>query len=235
MKKICSALLAFFALLSASAHSLWIETAPTGQLAQLHEIRIFFGQPEKDKPTPTEKWFSNLREVQVQLISPSGKEIALPALTPTATYYTTSFTPTEEGTYRVRIDHSVRNVHRERRITYLSESFIHVGKSTANRLRMGSPRLQFDLPTQALISGHKYDWRFFENKRSYAKGNVEIVLPSITSDYLELNKKGSCTFAPTEKGKHFVVVTHNDKQAGTHHGTPYKTHITMLTCTLWVE
>ena len=61
-----------------NAHAIWIETNTEAKVGDWHEVRVFFGEPnETNKPTPTERWYSDLNTLSLFLISPSGKVVTL--------------------------------------------------------------------------------------------------------------------------------------------------------------
>lgn len=100
MRKILTLFSFFLLALVAHAHGLWIEVAGIGTVGQPQTVNVFFGDPAERMPT--ERWFGNLREVQPTLVSPSGKETPLPALTLSANHGNFTYTPKEAGTYLVQ-------------------------------------------------------------------------------------------------------------------------------------
>lgn len=61
------------------AHALWIETKATGTKGKTQEISVFFGEFSDNDITASAKWFSDLKDFSLVVISPSKKETKLTA------------------------------------------------------------------------------------------------------------------------------------------------------------
>lgn len=61
------------------AHALWIETKATGTKGKAQEISIYFGEFSDNDITKADKWFSDLKDFSLVVISPSKKETKLTA------------------------------------------------------------------------------------------------------------------------------------------------------------
>ena len=112
------------------AHALWIETKATGTKGKPQEISVYFGEFSDNDVTPAAKWFSDLKDFSLVLISPSKKEIKL---TPTALEkkYQAFFTPDEDGVYTVVMQHTVKDVYGTMKLDYNSSATVAVGNKTA--------------------------------------------------------------------------------------------------------
>jgi uncharacterized GH25 family protein len=67
-------LIAIFACKMVSAHSLWIETAATGEKNKDQEIKIFYGEYSHQLIEPVEKWYSDVSEFKLFVISPKPRK-----------------------------------------------------------------------------------------------------------------------------------------------------------------
>lgn len=59
------------------AHALWIETKATGTKGKAQEISVYFGEFSDNDITKADKWFSDLKDFSLVVISPSKKEVKL--------------------------------------------------------------------------------------------------------------------------------------------------------------
>ena len=76
-KLITFAFLMLFAAPQLFAHALWIETKATGTKGKAQEISIYFGEFSDNDITKADKWFSDLKDFSLVVISPSKKETKL--------------------------------------------------------------------------------------------------------------------------------------------------------------
>ena len=79
MKKTGFLIIAFllFGITNVFAHALWIETPSTGKKGVAQEVKIFFGEFSENDITPTDKWFSDLKDFELVLLTPDNREIKL--------------------------------------------------------------------------------------------------------------------------------------------------------------
>ncbi len=61
------------------AHALWIETKAIGTKGKLQTIDVYFGEFSEKDIEKTAKWFSDIKDFSLILITPSKKEIKLTA------------------------------------------------------------------------------------------------------------------------------------------------------------
>lgn len=96
------------------------------------KFQFFFGEFSENDITKTDKWFSDLKDFTLTVISPSKKEIKLKS-TALENKYQAFFTPEEEGLYTVIMHHTVKDVYGTMVLDYNSSANVIIGnKSTEN-------------------------------------------------------------------------------------------------------
>ncbi|MDO4879728.1 MAG: hypothetical protein Q3983_00450 [Capnocytophaga sp.] len=207
----------FFCLLwavQANAHAIWIETNPQAKLGDLHEVRVFFGEPNQmDTPTPTENWYSDLSSLRLSLTSPSGKTIELEKKQ-AENYYYAHFKVEENGVYSLSINHLVEKVYKRMRLRYQSVAFV----STLNHneyVVLGDKKF-FQLGVNTNLEGNEqvyhsfYKNRAFKNEKIVFDFNKEKMLKEVS------DKKGVVRFSDDSKQKYIVNLAKQKKNKGTH-------------------
>ncbi|RRD59304.1 hypothetical protein [Tannerella forsythia] len=111
------------------AHTMWIESSYQGNVGQEQQVKVFFGEFSIDMITPTKKWFSDIADCKLMLLSPNGEKKAL-SKAQEENCYTASFTPEAEGWYLIYLEHRVKDLYEGMRITYQALSWVKVGSPT---------------------------------------------------------------------------------------------------------
>ncbi|MEI9910329.1 MAG: hypothetical protein WDO71_12095 [Bacteroidota bacterium] len=125
-KPVILILLAFFFSHQLLAHALWIETKPTGTKGKSQEVKIYFGEFADKGISLTEKWFSDLKDFSLVLITPDKKEIKLSPIAKTD-YYSAQFTPAIDGVYTLVMHHIAKDVYGIMKLDYNSSATVVVG------------------------------------------------------------------------------------------------------------
>src|SRR6188768_4117605 len=110
------------------AHALWIETKTTGTKGKAQEISVYFGEFSDNDITKADKWFSDLKDFSLVVISPSKKEIKLTSKA-LDNKYQAFFTPDEEGVYTIAMHHKVKDVYGTMVLDYNSSATVTVGNA----------------------------------------------------------------------------------------------------------
>ncbi|MDO4704009.1 hypothetical protein [Tannerella sp.] len=111
------------------AHTMWIESSYQGNVGHEQQVKIFFGEFSIDMITPTKKWFSDIADCKLMLLTPNGEKKAL-SKAQEENYYTASFMPESEGWYLIYLEHLVKDLYEGMRITYQALSWVRVGNPT---------------------------------------------------------------------------------------------------------
>lgn len=220
MTKIVFNFIAFFLCISLHAHTVWIEANPNGKLNKQQEIKIFFGEP--DSPTFTEKWFSDIKDLQVKLTSPSGKTQILDKQQKES-HYTAFFTPSEKGIYTISVNHLVKDVFRGMKITYQSVAFVNVGSKENKELILGDLPLQIGFDTFIPKTNKTKIFHFLKEGKIAEKERVSITAQNGWGMSYRTSNKGEIKFVPLWKGKYLVEFSWSKKEEGNHNGNPYQT------------
>lgn len=218
-------MLCFFASLS-YAHTLWIETSPNAKMNKKHEIKIFFG--ELDGPTPTAKWFSDIKDLEIKITTPSGKQMILKEKEQHPNYYSSYFTPTEDGVYLINVNHLVKDLHRGMKITYQSVAYTTTN-SKNEKIKLGLPPSELILNTVKPKKNHDISLTVIKNGETKAREKVSVESENGWGKTLFSNDKGEVAFKPIWKGKYLVSHGVSTKEEGKHNGQDYTLDIKSLT------
>nr|WP_199156489.1 DUF4198 domain-containing protein [Pedobacter sp. ASV2] len=222
MKTKISLLLLFFAfsVSSAFAHALWIETSSTGKKGQAQEVKVFFGEYESKEPDSAKKWFSNLKEFSLVLTAPNGSTKVLTA-TPDVLFFKATFTPDQDGTYKLSIVHEVKDIYEHAKIEYYAFADVAVGNAKNNLSFPASAALIIKPEKTFLKVGETTTHELVYNKAPFAKQKVSIINPDWTKQEPETDAAGKYTFKAVQKGNYFLEAFTEDKTPGTLHDKSY--------------
>jgi len=235
--KIKISLLALFLAFSISnvfAHALWIETASTGKKGQPQEVKIFFGEYESNEPDSTAKWFSNLKEFKLVLTSPNGATRVLPS-SPDLLFYKASFTPEQNGTYKISIVHEVATVYEKAKIEYYAFADVAVGTSKINTAFPAEAALTIRPDKHLLKVGEPAIHEVIYNKTPFANQKLTIVGPDKKGQPAETDAQGKFIFKPAAKGNYFMEAFTEDKTPGKLDGKDYEKTWHLVTYTTAIQ
>lgn len=225
-KKTFSIIVLFCLAITAQAHTVWLETNTSGKLNKQHEVKIFFG--ELESPTFSEKWFSDIKEIQVNVTYPSGKVESLQK-TKRESHYAAFFTPTEKGTYIISVAHLVKDVFKEMKITYQSVAFVNVDSKEKKELKLGNQPVQLLAENSNIKVGTKHKIKILKEGVAAEKERVNISFENGWEQPFRSNNKGEVSFVLPWKGKYIVSYSFSKKEDGIHNGTEYKTDYQTIT------
>lgn len=218
-------MLCFFATL-AQAHTVWIDTASKAKVNKKHEIKLFFG--ELDDPTPTAKWFSDIKDMEVKVISPSGKEQIIREKSQNEKYYSAYFTPTEKGVYVVSVNHLVRDLHRGMKITYQSVAYVNTG-SENKEVKMGVAPSEFVMNTSDFVLNKDKKIKLIAKGEVKQREKISVESENGWGRTLSTNKDGEVDVKLLWKGKYLISHGVSVKEEGKHNGQDYTLDIKSLT------
>lgn len=89
------------------SHALWIEAPTTGKKGQSQQVRVYYGEYAQGLIDPVDKWYSDVKDFKLILVSPSG---ATTELTKTAhnDHFSSEFIPQGDGTYALLVVHPAK-------------------------------------------------------------------------------------------------------------------------------
>jgi uncharacterized GH25 family protein len=228
------ALFLAFSISSAFAHALWIETASTGKKGQAKEVKIFFGEYESNEPDSAAKWFSNLKEFSLVLTAPNGTTKILTAA-PDVHFFKTSFTPDQNGTYKLSIVHEVRDIYEKAKIEYYAFADVAVGTAKVNSIYPATAALTIRPEKHDLKVGESSTHQLIYNNAPFAKQKLTIVNPARKAESTETDASGKFAFKPAEKGNYFFEAFTEDKTPGKLNGKDYEKVWHLVTYTTQVK
>lgn len=199
---------------SVFAHALWIETASTGKKGQAQEVKVFFGEYEGGKPDPAKKWFSNLATFSLLLTTPDGSSKVLKA-SPDELCYKTSFTPTQDGSYKLSIVHEVKDIYENAKIEYYAFANVAIGQGAKVNAKFPANALFTFSPLQPVLqSGEAVAHSVVYNKQPFAGKKIAVIDPEKKKQEIETDSKGQFVFKPAQKGNYFLEAFAEDKTPG---------------------
>jgi len=237
MKTKLSLLLFFlaFSVTSTFAHALWIETSTTGKKGQPQDVKVFFGEYEENKPDSAAKWFSNLKAFKLVLIAPNGSTKVLTA-TPEVSFFKTSFTPDQDGTYKLSIVHEVADVFEHAKIEYYAFADVAVGN--ASKINSAFPEdawLTIRPEKSSLKTGAISANQLIFKAAPFSKQKLTVVNPDGKKQEPETDANGKFNFNVPQNGKYFLEAFTEDKTPGKLNGKDYEKVWHLVTYTTTVK
>ncbi|MEM0575844.1 DUF4198 domain-containing protein [Flavobacterium polysaccharolyticum] len=224
LKKVSFPFLALTLLFSAStfAHALWIETKATGTKGKSQTINVYFGEFADNDITKTAKWFSDIKEFSLILISPSKKEINLTAKA-LEDKYQALFTPDEEGVYTIAMHHTVKDVYGTMKLDYNSSATVVVSNDSKGNDATVNPNIISLFSKE--IKNAKKDTKITVNALYEGKiakeQKVKVIAPNGWEKELWTNINGEISFTPIWSGNYMVEFTYTEKKSGEHNAKKY--------------
>lgn len=204
------------------AHALWIETKTTGTKGKPQEISVYFGEFSENDITKADKWFSDLKDFTLTVISPSKKEIKLQS-NALENKYQAFFTPDEDGVYTVVMQHTVKDVYGTMVLDYNSSANIVVGNKLNGNLSTNNTNkiAVFSENTTALTKNTKITAVAFYNNAVAKEQKVKVIAPNGWEKELWTNENGEISFTPIWSGSYMIEFSQTEKKSGEHHGKKY--------------
>ncbi|MWB96482.1 hypothetical protein GON26_19125 [Flavobacterium sp. GA093] len=222
LKKLAFVLLMFVTSPALFAHALWIETKATGTKGKAQEISVFFGEFSDKDITPAAKWFSDLKDFSLVVISPSKKEIKLTA-NALENKYQAFFTPDEDGVYTIAMHHKVKDVYGTMVLDYNSSATVTVGnaatgnEATANRNVISL----FSKDVIAAKKDVKINVNALYEGKIAKEQKMKVIAPNGWEKELWSNENGEIAFTPIWSGNYMVEFAYTEKASGEHNGKKY--------------
>jgi uncharacterized GH25 family protein len=204
------------------AHALWIETKATGTKGKAQEISVYFGEFSDNDITKADKWFSDLKDFTLIVISPSKKETKLTSKA-LDNKYQAFFTPDEDGVYTIVMQHTVKDVYGTMKLDYNSSATVVVGNkasgnyATANKNQIGL----FSENADVAKKNEKVTGFAIYDGASAKETKIKVIAPNGWEKELWTNDKGEFSFTPIWSGNYMVEYAHTEKASGDHNGKKY--------------
>lgn len=214
-------LVALFNIGNAAAHALWIETNTTGSIGKKQLISIYYGEYAENERDSVSHWFSDVKNVQLWLVSPNNKRIQL-ATTAEPIQLTAEFTPTENGTYTLLIDHPVKEVPRTTLYQFVSSATVTVGNiGTPNNILQNTNSLSLNSSGAYKINKAATVTALFKNTPSTVI-TFTVVSPTGWSKSFKADANGNLVFTPIWPGIYYIEAFYTEKTTGEQNGKTYE-------------
>jgi uncharacterized GH25 family protein len=204
------------------AHALWIETKATGTKGKAQEISIFFGEFSDNDITKADKWFSDLKDFSLVVISPSKKETKLTS-TALENKYQAFFTPDEDGVYTVVMHHTVKDVYGTMKLDYNSSATVTVGNAAKGNEALANSNIisLFSKDATTAKQKSKVNVDALYEAKTAQKQKIKVIAPNGWEKELWSNDKGEISFTPIWSGNYMVEFAYTEKAPGEHNGKKY--------------
>lgn len=208
--------------LNTFAHALWIETKATGTKGTAQTIDVFFGEFSDKDITKTAKWFSDIKDFSLVVITPSKKEIKLTSKA-LEDKYQANFTPDEEGVYTIAMHHTVKDVYGTMKLDYNSSATVVVGKASkgndatfnTNGISLFSENAATAKLNEAVKVNALYEGKIAKEQK------MKVIAPNGWEKELWSNEKGEFSFTPIWSGNYMVEFAYTEKAPGEQNGKKY--------------
>lgn len=184
------------------AHALWIHTASKAEKGTAHPYKIYYADYHENAIEPVADWYSDVKEFELWLISPSGKKTKLEP-TATAEYFEGSFVPEEDGEYRMEISHTADPGDSKTAYQFNAYAQVWVGK--------GKSKAKVDTDLALIKNAKSSEYEVLYKGKPLAEGDVIVLDPNAESHELKTDKKGKASLNLTAKGVYFAEATHTEK------------------------
>lgn len=204
------------------AHALWIETKASGTKGKAQEISVFFGEFSDNDITPSAKWFSDLKDFSLVLISPSKKETKLTA-TALENKYQAFFTPDEDGVYTVVMHHTVKDVYGTMKLDYNSSATVTVGNAVKGNEASANTNIisLFSKDATTAKQKTKVNVNALYEAKIAKEQKMKVIAPNGWEKELWTNENGEFSFTPIWPGNYMVEFAYTEKAPGEHNGKKY--------------
>lgn len=219
LKKLAFLLLMLVTAPSLFAHALWIETKATGTKGKAQEISVYFGEFADNDITKADKWFSDLKDFTLVLVSPSKKETKLTSKA-LENKYQAFFTPDEDGVYTIVMHHKVKDVYGTMVLDYNSSATVVVGNKTAGNYATANNNVIGVFSENADIAKKNVKINVFALYQgvSAKEQKVKVIAPNGWEKELWTDDKGEISFTPIWSGNYMVEFAYTEKASGEHNG-----------------
>ncbi|MCV2487247.1 hypothetical protein OD917_20100 [Flavobacterium sp. SH_e] len=222
LKTLSFLFLMLFAAPQLFAHALWIETKATGTKGKAQEISVYFGEFSDNDITKADKWFSDLKDFTLVVISPSKKETKLTSKA-LENKYQAFFTPDEDGVYTIVMHHTVGDVYGTMKLDYNSSATVVVGNKSAgniaaannNKISVFSENADIAKKNTVVNVSALYEGAIAKSQK------IKVIAPNGWEKELWTNDKGEISFTPIWSGNYMVEFAYTEKSAGEHNGKKY--------------
>ncbi len=197
----------------AKAHAIWIETNSKAAKNKSQEVKIFYGEYPSGEVDPTEKWYSDLKDLEVWVISPGQVKTRL-TLTDATDHLKAEFTPTEDGVYYITTVHATKDLGGTTKYQFSSIAPVISGNAVPSIAAPSSVPLSVVLAPKPYKTRQQIDLQVFKDGQAFADGEVLIMSPEGWVKTVKADKDGKVSFVPKLKGNYVIETSDYKKEEG---------------------
>lgn len=216
MKKLTVLLIAlatYFGHEDASAHAIWIQSDPKASKNKTHEVKIFYGEYPSGETDSTAKWYSDLKDLEVWVTSPSQRKTKL-ELKDVATHLASSFIPDEDGLYYISTVHATKDLGGTTKYEFSSLVPILSGKAGAASGPVPSASLAVVSEPKLYRDNEVIELQVWNGTKAFGEAEVLIMSPEGWVKTLKTDDQGKVSFKPQSKGRYVIEASEFKKEAG---------------------
>jgi uncharacterized GH25 family protein len=210
----------FISSVTVFAHALWIETNAAGSIGKVHEIKILYGEYAAQEFEETEKWYSDVNNFALWLVSPDGSMKQL-QYKPGNKHYTASFVPDKEGVYILKVSHSAKELDGSFMYQFNASAVVAVGVKTS-AIPNASANNDLYLQHEKSSDGKQGRVKAFYKGKPAGKITITVSGPSGWSKNFETDENGVMQFELLWKGWYALEGTYIIEEKGNHFDKPYE-------------
>lgn len=219
MKKGIVLIALLFASLHMFAHALWIEAARTGKKGQEHQVKVFYGEYSEFAPEKVDKWFSDVKEFTLWLVTPDNKKIELKA-TAGEDHYTAAFTPATDGVYTLLVSHEPKDLGGKTKYQFNSSATVLVGAAAKqDNLDANSNPLKFAVQNNKVSKPVVVKGLFNNAPGAY---EATVFSPKGWTKQIPAGADGTITFIPEWPGTYMIEISATSKETGEHNKNAFE-------------
>jgi uncharacterized GH25 family protein len=197
---------------TAAAHAIWIESDAKAVRNKAHDVKVFYGEYPEGNPDSTQNWFSDLKNLEVWVTSPSKKRIKL-VLNNAATYLSGSFIPEEDGVFYITTSHQTKELGGTTRYEFSSIVPVLSGKADVSSA-VPDNLLAIIVQPKIYKANKVIELLVIKNGGAFAGKEVTIMSPDGWVKTVKTNDRGEVSFTPKSKGSYVIETSDYKKQEG---------------------
>ncbi|MEH6306761.1 DUF4198 domain-containing protein [Olivibacter sp. CPCC 100613] len=213
--------LCIFTGMQVQAHALWIETPTNGKLGTAHDVKIFYGEFALNERDAPEKWYSDVKDFTLWLVTPDGKKTQLTTIAGPS-HYSSSFTPETEGVYTLMVSHEAAELGGTTKYHFVSSAYVSIGKSSKVNADLNENGLKLYVDNHEIFAKNKsVKLLAYLNGKPLANKPVTVASPEGWSKEVMTDENGALSFQPLWSGRYVAEVQNFEKISGNHNGKDF--------------
>ncbi len=197
---------------TARAHAIWIESNSKATKNKAHEVNVFYGEYPSGVSDSTAKWYSDLKSLEVWVLSPSKKKTKLD-LKDLSTHLTSFFIPDEDGLYYISTVHTTKDLGGKTKYEFSSVAPVLSGKATVAPVALEQP-LSVIVTPDAYKINNLVELQVWKAGQAFVDGEVLIMSPEGWVKTVKSDANGKVSFTPKLKGNYVIETSDYKKEAG---------------------